>query len=176
MEQSVEFFTLNDRLAKKIILRDLIRKKINDQTISELFADAEWEVNDKLPKLTHVLARMFLKVKFMKALAQFNSASNSKVQYTVHTLMSSLIKFVHKVMKMDKNGYKGYKYKVQQIDASHVSVKKVANEEDKIPVLLQFEIEHLDWETIKKEETEEVFTKYSRVLNIYIMVTNKESY
>ena len=30
MEQSVEFFTLNDRLAKKIILRDLIRKKIND--------------------------------------------------------------------------------------------------------------------------------------------------
>jgi len=79
MEQSVEFFTLNDRLAKKIILRDLIRKKINDQTISELFADAEWEVNDKLPKLTHVLARMFLKVKFMKALAQFNSASNSKV-------------------------------------------------------------------------------------------------
>lgn len=175
MEQSVEFFTLNDRLAKKIILRDLIRKKINDQSISELFADAEWEVNDKLPKLAHVLARMFVKVKFMKALAQFNSASNSKVQFTVHTLMSSLIKFVHKVMKMDQNGYKGYKYKVQQVDASHVAVKKVANEEDKIPVVLQFEIEHLDWETIKKEETEEVFTKYSRVLNIYIMVTNKES-
>ena len=85
MEQSVEFFTLNDRLAKKIILRDLIRKKINDQTISELFADAEWEVNDKLPKLTHVLARMFLKVKFMKALAQFNSASNSKVVHGAHS-------------------------------------------------------------------------------------------
>ena len=29
-EQSVEFYTLNDRLSKKIILRDLIRKKIND--------------------------------------------------------------------------------------------------------------------------------------------------
>lgn len=69
----MEFFTLNDRLSKKIILRDLIRKKINDVSISEMFADAEWDVNDKLPKLTRVLARMFLKVKFMKALLQFNS-------------------------------------------------------------------------------------------------------
>lgn len=56
-EQSVEFYTLNDRLAKKIILRDLIRKKINNQTIAEMFADAEWEVDDKLPKLTNSLAK-----------------------------------------------------------------------------------------------------------------------
>lgn len=34
-----------------------------------MFADAEWEVNDKLPKLTRVLSKMFIKVKFMKALA-----------------------------------------------------------------------------------------------------------
>ena len=56
-----------------------------------------------------------------------------------------------------------------------MAVKKIANEEDKIPVNLQFEIEHLDWESIKTEESEEVFTKYSRVLAIYIMVTNKET-
>ena len=140
-----------------------------------MFADAEWEVNDKLPKLTRVLAKMFVKVKFLKALAQFNSSSNSKVQYSVHTLMVGLIKFVNKVMKMDANGYKGYKYKVEQVDASNVAIKKVANEEDKIPVNLQFEIEHLDLQSIKTEESEEVFTKYSRVLAIYIMLTNKES-
>ena len=75
----MEFFTLNDRLAKKIILRDLIRKKISDQSISDIFADAEWEVNDKIPKLTRVLAKMFTKVKFTKALALFNSNHRSKV-------------------------------------------------------------------------------------------------
>jgi len=41
-EQSVEFLTLNDRLSKKIIIRDLIRKKIGGLNISEMFADAEW--------------------------------------------------------------------------------------------------------------------------------------
>lgn len=162
-------------MSKKIILRDLIRKKINDQSISDLFADAEWEVNDKLPKLTRVLAKIFVKVKFLKALAQFNASSGSKVQYSVLNLMTSLVKFVDKVMKMGKNGYKGYKYKAEQVDASGVAVKKVANEEDKIPVVLQFEIEHLDWESIKKDESEETFTKYSRVLGIYIVLTNKET-
>ena len=89
--------------------------------------------------------------------------------------MSTLIKFVEKVMKMDKNGYKGYKYKVEQKDASGVAVKQAANEEAKIPVLLEFQIEHLDWETIKKEESEETFTKYSKGLGLYIVLTNKES-
>ena len=113
LEQSVEFYTLNDRLAKKIILRDLIRKKINNQTIAEMFADAEWEVDDKLPKLTNALAKQFVKVKFLKALTLFNNNSHGKIEYSVLNLMSSLIKFVDKVMKMDKNGYKGYKYKVE---------------------------------------------------------------
>lgn len=105
--------TLNDRLSKKIILRDLIRKKINDQKIADMFADAEFEVDDKLPKLTNVIAKMFVKVKFLKALTDFNSNSNGKVQYTVLNLMSTLIKFVDKVMKMEKNGYLGYKFKVE---------------------------------------------------------------
>jgi hypothetical protein len=77
-----------------------------------MFADADWEVDDKLPKLTNVLAKMFVKVKFLKGLSQFNANSNGKVQYTVLNLMSTLIKFVDKVLKMQKNGYKGYKYKV----------------------------------------------------------------
>lgn len=113
LEQSVEFYTLNDRLSKKIILRDLIRKKINDQTIAEMFADADWEVEDKLPKLTNALAKNFVKVKFLKALSAFNANSNGKVSYSVLNLMSGLIKFVDKVLKMKKNGYKGYSYKVE---------------------------------------------------------------
>lgn len=42
-------------------------------------------------------------------------------------------------------------------------------------MLLQFTIEHLDWETIKKEESEETFQKYSRGLGLYIVLTNKET-
>lgn len=123
-----------------------------------MFADAEWEVTDKLPKLTNVLAKMFVKVKFLKTLAEFNSNSNGKVEYSVLNLMSSLIRFVNKVMKMDKNGYLGYKYKVEQKDASAVKVKQAANEDAKIPVLLEFTIEHLDWMEIKKNEDEQTFT------------------
>lgn len=119
----MEFLTLNDRLSKKIILRDLIRKIINDQSVSDMFADAEWEINDKLPKLTKELAQTFSKVKFLKALALFNSNSKGKIEYTVLNLMTSLIKFVDKVLKMGSNGYNGYKYKVVQKDASRVKVK-----------------------------------------------------
>ena len=93
----------------------------------------------------------------------------------VLNLMTSMIKFTDKVMKMKKNGYKGYTYKVEQVDASGVSIAQAANEEEKIPVLLQFDIDHLDWESIKKEESEETFLKYSRGLGLYIMLTNKES-
>ena len=56
-----------------------------------------------------------------------------------------------------------------------MAVKQAANEEAKIPVLLEFEMEHLDWETIKKEESEETFTKYSKGLGVYIVLTNKET-
>jgi len=35
------------------------------------------------------------------------------------------------------------------VDASGVSLTQAANEEEKIPVLLQFDIDHLDWESIK---------------------------
>jgi len=175
-EQSVEFLTLNDRLSKKIIIRDLIRKKIAGLNISEMFECAEWEVDDKLPKLTNVMAELFCKAKFLKALTDFNaSQAHSKVQYTVLNLMTSMIKFTDKVMKMKKNGYKGYKYTVEQVDASGVSLSQAANEEEKIPVLLQFDIDHLDWESIKTDETEETFLKYSRGLGLYIMLTNKES-
>ena len=79
----------------------------------------------------------------------FLTPYNSKVQYTVLNLMTSMIKFTDKVMKMRKNGYKGYKYTVEQVDASGVSLTQAANEEEKIPVLLQFDIDHLDWESIK---------------------------
>ena len=132
-------------------------------------------MNDKLPKLTNVLAKMFSKVKFLKTLAQYNANSKSKVHYSALTLMSSLIKFVDKVMKMGENGYQGYKYKVEQVDASGVSVKKAANEEEKIPVVLQFEVENLDWPAIKKEESADVFAKYRGVLGIFIVLTNKEN-
>jgi hypothetical protein len=49
------------------------------------------------------------------------------------------------------------------LDASGVPVKLAANEsaDTKIPVLLEFTIDHLDWETIKTEESEETFKKYS---------------
>lgn len=101
---------------------------------------------------------MFVKVKFLKALTDFNANSNGKISYTVHNLMTTLIQFVDKVMKMKKNGYEGYKYKVEQKDATGVRLKQGANEEPKIPVLLEFNIEHLDWESIKKNESEETFT------------------
>lgn len=78
-EQSVELLTLNDRLAKKIIIRDLVRKKISNGHIADMFADAEMEINDWIPKLTGVMAKSFSKVKFMKKLAEFNSNSGSKI-------------------------------------------------------------------------------------------------
>lgn len=42
-------------------------------------------------------------------------------------------------------------------------------------MLLEFQIEHLDWETIKKDDDADVFKKYSRVLGIFIVLTNKET-
>ena len=65
-----------------------------------MFADADWEVEDKLPKLTNAIAKKFVQVKFLKALSEFNANSNGKISYSILNLMSSLIKFVDKVMKM----------------------------------------------------------------------------
>lgn len=63
-EQSVEMQTLNDRLAKKINIRDLIKKKLGDLDISDKFAEAEQEVDSIVPKLTCCLANTFADQKF----------------------------------------------------------------------------------------------------------------
>jgi hypothetical protein len=56
--------TLNDRLSKKINIRDLIKKKLGDIDISDKFADAEQEVDSIIPKLTCCLSNVFSDKKF----------------------------------------------------------------------------------------------------------------
>lgn len=60
--------TLNDRLAKKINIRDLIKKKLGDLDISDKFQDAEQEVDSIVPKLTCCLANALADKKFQKDL------------------------------------------------------------------------------------------------------------
>ena len=46
-------------MAKKINIRDLIKKKLGDLDISDKFADAEQEVDSIIPKLTCCLSNVF---------------------------------------------------------------------------------------------------------------------
>ena len=107
-EQSIEMQTLNDRLAKKINIRDLIKKKLGDLDISDKFQDAEQEVDSIVPKLTCCLANTLADKKFQKDLSKFNDEKKSKIEFSSIELFKQLMSFANNVMKMKKNGYNGY--------------------------------------------------------------------
>ena len=47
--------------------------------------------------------------------------------------------------------------------------------EDLYEVVFKYEINHLDWKSIKEGESEEVFEKYRKGLGIFIALSNKAS-
>lgn len=59
MEQSWELQVLNDGMAKKIIIRDLIRNRIQNLKVADKFKEFDDKVADNIPKLACVLASMF---------------------------------------------------------------------------------------------------------------------
>jgi uncharacterized protein YaiL (DUF2058 family) len=73
LECSLEMMHLNEELAKKIILRDMIRNKINGGTVSDKFKDVDQELEILIPKLVCVLQREFAEQEFVKNLMLFNS-------------------------------------------------------------------------------------------------------
>jgi hypothetical protein len=48
---------------------------------------AQKQIDDKLPRLTRVLAESFGDKKFVKSLSLFNAEKNTKVQYNIDTLL-----------------------------------------------------------------------------------------
>ena len=115
MESSQEMQQINFDLGKKIIIRDLIRNKIQGLSVSDKFADAESQILDKIPRLNYVLiGHCFSEVKFLRFFAQFNKDAAGKTKYTVDGLLSQLTQFTNKVMKQQKNGYKGYEFSISQ--------------------------------------------------------------
>ena len=82
---------------------------------------------------------------------------------------------------MKQNGYLGYEFKIGQDMKDEPTLDAVAKaENDKgieevYEVIFAYEIKHLDWKSIKENESEETFNKYRKGLGIYIVLTNKAS-
>jgi hypothetical protein len=79
--------TINYELNKKNNVRDIIRNMIKSLPISSKFELAQKQIDDKLPRLTRVLAESFGDKKFVKSLSLFNAEKNTKVQYNIDTLL-----------------------------------------------------------------------------------------
>ena len=73
---------------------------------------------------------------------------------------------------MKQNGYLGYEFKIGQDMKDEPTLDAVAKaENDKgieevYEVIFAYEIKHLDWKSIKENEYEETFKKYSKGLGI----------
>ena len=82
---------------------------------------------------------------------------------------------------MKKNGYLGYNFSIGQNivdDPQLSSIEKLENDkgnEGMYEVKFKYEINHLDWKSIKEGESEEVFDRYRRGLGVFIALTNKAS-
>ena len=96
------------------------------------------------------------------------------------------MKFVDRVIKNSENGYKGYKFEIIQTekaseDAQEAQDEQTAEESNKAvndeskTVYLKIVIEHLDWVSIKTEESEEMFNDYKKSLGLFILLTNTQS-
>lgn len=86
-EASEEMQMINYMLAKKNNVRDIIRNVVKGLSVGDKFVAARQSIDDKLPRLTCVLAESFCDPKFMKMLSLFNAEKNTKVQYTVDVLL-----------------------------------------------------------------------------------------
>jgi hypothetical protein len=79
--------TINYELNKKNNVRDMIRNMAKNLPISSKFEAAQKQIDDKLPRLTCVLAESFQDKKFVKSLSLFNAEKNTKIQYTIDVLL-----------------------------------------------------------------------------------------
>lgn len=172
---------LNHELAKKVIISDLIKQKMQSLKISDKFLEAEGQLDNQLPRLACVFAMSLSNTDFMKLLEGFNIERNSKVTYSVATILQQMMTFMNKVVKNDKNGYNGYKFSIKQISEDAVDADTAAsvaaegpiavNDESK-RVYLQVEIDHLDWKSIKDSESKETFDDYKKSLGLFINLTD----
>ena len=87
-ESCEEMQQINYELAKKNNVRDIIRNMTKNLPLSQKFENAKKQIDDKLPRLTSVLAQSFTDKAFIKSLSLFNAEKNTKVQYTVDVLLS----------------------------------------------------------------------------------------
>jgi len=122
--------TINYELNKKNNVRDIIRNMTKSLPISSKFEDAQKQIDDKLPRLTRVLAESFSDKKFMKSLSLFNAEKNTKVQYTVDELLKQLTQFTDSAIQNKKNGYKGYNIKFFQKEPTETSTEASSTNPD----------------------------------------------
>jgi hypothetical protein len=175
-ESCEEMQTINYELAKKNNVRDIIRNMTKNLPISQKFDTAKKQIDDKLPRLTSVLAQSFTDKTFIKSLSLFNAEKNTKVQYTVDVLLSQLIQFTNSVIQNKENGYNGYTVKVSQLDSFENSTKASSDNPDflKYSIKIKVEIEHLDITSIEMTEEEAVHKDYTKSLGLFVCFTNEK--
>ena len=90
------------------------------------------------------------------------------------------------MIKNSENGYKGYKFNIEQVDSPSEdpaeaaaqteaeNTNKAVNDESK-SVYLKVSVHHLDWKSIQTDESEETFTDYQKSLGLFILLTNQQS-
>lgn len=116
-ENSRELQSLNDTMGKKVIIRDLIKQKINGLQISDKFIDYYQQIEDDVPRLCHAMLTTFTQAKFVKTFMEAQKLKETgKISYTLETISVGMVGFVNKVLKNfeGKTAYQGYTFEVKQ--------------------------------------------------------------
>jgi len=167
VESSWELVVLNEEQGKKVILRDLIRNKIEGGSISDKFKETDQQLEQIVPRLISVLLETFSETDFVRGLLTFNHESNCKVQYSIEDLYTQVVAFADNVIKNSKNGYQGYRVKVNQEEGEAHKDKHFIN--------LCVDVEALDWNSIRDGESAEQYKNYQSNLGLYVSLTNTEN-
>ena len=119
-----------------------------------------------MPRLVSVLLETFSETDFVRGLLTFNHESNCKTQYSIEDLYTQVVTFADKVIRNSKNGYHGYRVKVNQEQAEASS---------KHWIELSVDVAALDWKVIRDGESAEQYKNYLDNLGLYLSLTNTEN-
>ena len=87
--------------------------------------------------------------------------------------------FIDRVLRCSENGYKGYKFVVKQVaappeeaaDDGGTENAKAVNDDSR-KVWLEIQLDHLDWKSLREEESAETFTSYKKSLGLFLAISN----
>lgn len=168
LAESVEWENLMEIGERKINLKDVLKSKLNGQKVSEKLKEIDLELESIVPKLISVLMETFADIGFAASLTAFNAQKNSKVSFTVDDLFTQISAFSNRAMRNLENGYKGYEVKFTQLN-------KDASYGDKHYVEVQVEVQGLDWESIRTEESKEAYENYMKALELFVSFVSLKS-